>query len=154
MQIEDDENDARLLVVACREQRLPLAFNWVSDGLMAIGYLKGEGTYQDREKFPEPDLVLLDLKLPKKSGFDVLRWIRTEYGRPDVPVIVLSGSDEPADRARALAGRANEYFVKPVDYQSLGEIVRGACNRWLEASESGAPARCAGGGATGIPLKG
>jgi CheY-like chemotaxis protein len=97
----------------------------VSDGEQAISYLSGQGAYGNRELNPLPLLVLLDIKLPRKSGLEVLEWIRSRPELKNVPVIMLTSSNESNDLDRAYALGANSYLVKTVDLLTMREIVRG-----------------------------
>ena len=122
--VEDDRNDVLFMRRAWKEAgiRAPLAA--VEDGEKALAYLSGTGVYADRSRYPEPSLVLLDLKIPLMSGLEVLRWIRQSSPRPDLPVCVLTSSEEPGDVAQARALGIRDFIVKPSGYSALVEIVR------------------------------
>jgi CheY-like chemotaxis protein len=105
------------------------------DGEEAIAYLAGDGEYGDRSMYPLPSLVLLDLKLPGKSGMDVLAWIRRDPHVRSTPVIILSSSEEPADLERAYALGVNGYLVKPLEFDGLLEMARGILSFWVELNE-------------------
>ncbi len=110
---------------------LDCALHAVSDGQMAIDYLKGAGKFADREAFPLPYLVLLDLKLPLVPGLEVLKWIRSEAALA-VPVIVLSSSQQPADVTAAYKLGANAYLLKTCDPGQLLEMSRMIHGFWLK----------------------
>jgi len=114
------------------------ALRRVSDGIEAMRYLKGDCEYADRKKFPVPDIILLDLKLPRFSGFDFLEWLHNEApgDLAVLPVIVLSASDGPADVRRAYALGANAYLVKPLDWDSLFERIRTIYSFWVDQTET------------------
>jgi DNA-binding response OmpR family regulator len=125
---DDDPSDAHFLRLALEETRLGLRIHDVGDGQEAVDYLAGNGKYRDRESFPFPAHLILDLKLPRLSGFEVLRWLR---GREDIgglPVTVLSGSQLPGD-IQQVAALGAEYLVKPVEYAELKALVRELCRR-------------------------
>ena len=115
---EDDEADYAFLKCMLRETPLAALFR-VADGEETIKYLKGVGDFRDRRKFPLPNILLLDLKLPKLSGFEVLEWIAPQPCFGTMRIFILAGSDSRADRERALRAGAHDYFVKPV---SLGHL--------------------------------
>jgi CheY-like chemotaxis protein len=87
---------------------------WITDGKAALDFLHNRGVYTDRQANPRPDLILLDLKLPKVSGLEVLEQIKSEEGLRDIPVAVLTVSDEGRDIIRSYQGGAESYFTKSV----------------------------------------
>src|ERR1044071_1377956 len=101
LHIDDDPNDTTLLQAATRKAGLSLALQNVEDFEKAIDYLSGKGQYADRSVHPLPRLILLDLKMPRATGFEVLRWIRSNPSLGNIPVIVLSGSELQEDVRRA-----------------------------------------------------
>ena len=119
LQVEDSEEDALLFVRACETAGLATEFHLVRDGLEAVAYLGGEGEFADRDKHPVPDLIVLDLKMPGMDGFDFLKWLRQEPGSSSLPVLVFTRSTRAEDKARAIAGGAAGYFVKPKDFETL-----------------------------------
>lgn len=121
--MEDDDNDAILLVKACQRARLPVIVQRVSDGEHARSYLNGEGVYEDRLRYPMPQVIVLDLKLPCMSGFDFLHWIREQNTFVDLQVLVFTSSLSRTDKARAIAEGANHYFVKPASFEALVQMV-------------------------------
>ncbi len=122
--VEDLPTDARLIERSLKKARIanPLAF--VPDGQQAIDYLSGEGLYTDRSAHPLPVLMLLDLKLPLRDGFDVLEWTRSQDGLKRLPIIVLTSSARSPDVNRAYDLGANSYLVKPVDGDALVDMFR------------------------------
>ena len=122
--VEDDIHDVELMRLAFEKASIPFALKSVSHGGEAIQYLSGEGHFADREKFPTPSLVLLDLKMPRVDGFDVLRWIQTQPAEKMPPVIVLSYSKLESDRRLAQELGAKGYVVKPVDFDSAVSFVK------------------------------
>jgi CheY-like chemotaxis protein len=138
LHIDDDPNDTTLLQAATRRAGLNLALKNLEDFEHAIAYLGGHGSYSDRSVYPLPKLILLDLKMPRATGFEVLRWIRGTPGVSNIPVIVLSGSELQEDVRRAYVGGANSYLVKPLGFEALVELVRNIHTVWLTASQQGA----------------
>jgi DNA-binding response OmpR family regulator len=116
--VEDNEDDAFFMKRAFRDAGLKNRLHTVSDGEQAIEYLSGSDGFADREKFPLPDMIFLDLKMPGLDGFDVLRWIRREK-KSDVKIAVLTSSPEEIDRKRARELGADCYLLKPPDPSML-----------------------------------
>ena len=133
--VEDNEDDALLIQRAFRRIGSVHPMRRLSDGEQALAYLAGEGAYADREAHPLPDLILLDLKLPRRSGFEVLEWLRGQPGLRRLPVVVLTSSRESRDVDRAADLGANSYLVKPVDFDALQEMVRALGLYWLTFNE-------------------
>lgn len=129
--VEDDPNDLLLIQRAFAKARLVNPVRIVRDGEEAINYLAGNGEFADRGRCPLPSLILLDLKLPKKSGLDVLEWMR---GRPSlrrIPVIVLTSSRESEDIRKAYELGANSYLVKPLGFDNLLEVIQALRMYWV-----------------------
>ena len=103
----------------------------VDDGEKAVDYLSGAGLYADRAKFPLPVLVLLDLKLPRKGGHEVLAWLKAQPSLRRLPVVVLTSSNETGDINKAYDLGANSYLVKPVGFDDLFEMVKTLQPYWL-----------------------
>ena len=115
--VEDREDDILLMQRAFQQAALKNPIQYVRTGEDAIAYLSGEGQFSNRTEFPLPVLILLDLKLPGKDGFDVLSWIRQQDGFRDLPVVVLTSSTQIRDVNRAYRLGANSFFVKDLDFQ-------------------------------------
>ena len=135
LHVEDDPNDALLFQHACRKAGVSFELQSVNDGDQAIAYLCGQEKFSDREKHPFPELILLDLKMPRLSGFDVLAWLRKEGGCQNVPVIILTSSNHESDIKRAYDLGANSYLVKPADFERLSEIVKLLDSYWVLLNE-------------------
>lgn len=134
--VEDDVNDVFLIRRALAKAGITTALRVVGDPVDAILYLKGEGQFTDRARFPLPALVLLDLKLEGGSGFDVLRWVRRMSGIRRLPVIVLTSSSADRDINMAYDLGANSYVVKPLTFPNLVELVRMVEMYWLMLNEA------------------
>jgi CheY-like chemotaxis protein len=113
---------------------LPDALVAVRDGQETMDYLSGAGVFSDREKFPEPAVMLLDLKMPRVDGFEVLVWRNQQEQWRDLPIIVLSSSGLETDVQRALALGADAYRIKPSGFHYLVEVAREMANKWLGKS--------------------
>lgn len=118
--VEDDPGDVLLIREAFNEQKVGNVLSVVSDGVQAMEYVRGEGPYAERER---PDLVLLDLNLPRKSGAEVLTEIKGDAGLATIPVIVLTTSEAEEDVLLSYKAHANAYITKPVDFERFREIV-------------------------------
>jgi len=131
LHVEDDANDALFLREACRKASLPCVFEVVTDGELAIAYLRGAEQFSDRQRYPFPSLLLLDLKIPRKTGFEVLEWVKGN-SRPlrRIPIVIVSSSDYPGDINRAYELGANAYMVKPVDYRAVEHLFHSITQYW------------------------
>jgi CheY-like chemotaxis protein len=124
LSVDDSSDDLMLLRLACSAAKVSFELVCVESGEKAIAYLETARACADRDRFPLPDLILLDLKMPGKSGFDVLRWVRAQPDFNDLPVKILTSSVHSEDRALALSLGANQFLVKPVGYDGLKQLVR------------------------------
>jgi DNA-binding response OmpR family regulator len=124
LHVDDDPNDATLMQVACAKAAVDFQLENLTDGFEVMDYLSGVGKYADRARYDIPGLVLLDLKMSRATGLEVLKWIRSQTALKTMPVIVLSGSDLQEDKARAFQGGANSYLVKPPSFSSLVSMVK------------------------------
>src|SRR5688500_17760555 len=140
---EDNEDDSALLeralaAIAC-EHRVRV----VHSGKEALDYLRGDGEYEDREAFPFPDVMLLDLKMPRVSGLEVLTWLSKHPECSVLPTIVFSCSAMESDIQRAYALGASAYFVKPIAFDELKEILRSTFLFWGKCVKPPLPQKCA-----------
>ena len=133
--VEDDPNDIILIKRAFSKASVVNPIQVVEDGQEAIAYLTGEGEYSNREKYPLPILMLLDLKLPRKSGHEVLEWLRSQPGLRRLTVVVLTASQQINDINRAYDLGANSYLVKPVTFDGLMDMVKTINFYWLILNE-------------------
>src|SRR5208283_5372818 len=131
--VEDEENDVFFFKRAMEKEGVMNRLLVAKDGQAAIDYLQGEGPFANREKFPLPGLILLDLKLPFVMGLDVLKWIR-EQSKSTSIVLILSSSPDEEDVASAYRLGANAYLVKPAEPSQLAVIVRSIKSFWLTAN--------------------
>jgi len=129
--VEDSPDDYALLKLASRKCGTPFSLQHAGDGEQAISYLSGAGEYADREEHPFPDMVLLDLKMPRLDGFEVLEWIRNNPTTKSLPVVVLAGSSFRADIRRALELGANSYAAKPGKFEELEVLIDQIADVWL-----------------------
>ena len=124
LQVEDDANDVFLLQRAFREVALANPVRVVTDGQMAVEYLAGHGKFTNRQEFPLPGLVLLDLKLPHKSGREVLQWIRAQTSFRRIIVIVFTAGEYAGDIGLAYDLGANAFLLKPCDFSQYVVVGR------------------------------
>ena len=129
--VEDDEADILLVRRAFRNAHIANPLLEVRDGQAAIQYLSGVGDYADRARYPIPFLILLDLRLPKLSGFEVIAWLRDQPQLSNVIVVVLTASDHVPDVTKARDLGANSYLVKPGNFEELVQMVKRIKGRWL-----------------------
>jgi CheY-like chemotaxis protein len=134
--VDDDDNDVLLLKHALRCAKLAFDVQVVNDPEKASAYLSGQGVYSDRERHPWPALVLLDLKMPRMHGLEVLTWIRSQSSLENLVVVVLTASNHIPEINRAYELGANSYLIKPVELGELVEIVRGMIAYWMFFKET------------------
>jgi CheY-like chemotaxis protein len=132
---EDREDDVILIQSALAKTKNPYRAHVVRNGEDAISYLSGDGKYRNRGEYPFPDLVLLDLKMPRKDGFEVLQWLRQQPQSRRLHVIVLTSSEELSDRNAAYALGADSFLVKPVDFQDFMQLAHFITYYWLRLSK-------------------
>src|SRR3954447_20890437 len=137
--VEDDQNDVLLLQRAFQKAGLRNNLRIVRDGEQAIQYLAGQGVYSNRERFPLPYLVLLDLKMPGTDGFEVLRWARTEPDLKRLLFVVLTSSNLQSDVDRAYDLGANSYLVKPVEFEQMAHMIQRFEVYWTEINRMPTP---------------
>jgi CheY-like chemotaxis protein len=132
---EDVENDVHLLQRSFRQAGISTSMHVVRDGEECIAYLSGTGKYENREEFPLPDLLLLDLKMPRATGFDVLKWIRERSSLSSLRVVVLTSSERIRDINQAYEMGANSFLTKPLDFIDFTNTVQAMLKYWLEHSK-------------------
>lgn len=133
--IEDNSNDQELTMRALKKRNIANKVQIVNDGEEALEYLFGEGKYAGRDVSAIPKVVLLDLKLPKVSGLDVLKRIKSDPHTKTIPVVVLTSSMEERDRLQSYELGVNSYIVKPVDFDKFVEAVSELGFYWLLLNE-------------------
>jgi len=128
---DDDKTEVFLLRRAFGKAGLTHILLDVSDGQEAIDYLKGAAQYHNRFLYPLPGLLLLDLEMPGMDGFAVLEWLLTRNDLEALPVVVLSSSNQAADIKRAKALGADDYVVKPADFDGMRSMAKDLVAHWL-----------------------
>ncbi len=129
--VEDNRMDVELTLDAFREARLANFVRVASNGQEALDYLFGRGEFANREAHPLPGLILLDLKMPRVDGFEVLRQLKSTPVLKRIPVLILTSSKEEGDRALSYDIGANSYLVKPVSFDGFLHVVQQIEGYWL-----------------------
>jgi len=132
---EDEPVDGMMIRRAFTKAGIEKTLRILEDGDTVIDYLTGQGIYADRQQHPLPVLLLLDLKLPRRSGLEILQWLRQQNGLRRIPVIVLTSSRQSNDVSRAYDLGANSYLVKPVEFAALIDIMKTLGLYWLVMNE-------------------
>jgi len=129
--VEDNRDHAELVLRNMEELQVANRIILVEDGEVALNYLHGRGIYADRTRFPLPHLMLLDLRLPKVDGLDVLKEVKNDDALRSLPVVVLTTSDAERDMARAYEYHANSYVTKPVNFDDFSKLLKDLGFYWL-----------------------
>jgi CheY-like chemotaxis protein len=132
--VDDSKIDLVLMGAAFKKANCSNPLQEVHNGEEAIAYLKGEGPYSDRNKFPLPAVMLLDLNMPKKNGFDVLAWVRAQPVLKRLAIIILTASMRIEDVERAFDLGATSFLVKPISLNTLAAMLRCLCD-WVQISQ-------------------
>lgn len=132
--VDDSEDNLFLLRAAFEMAKCPHPLQEVHNGEEAIAYLKGEGAYGDRSKFPLPTVMLLDLNMPRKSGFEVLAWVRAQPGLKRLAIIILTASMRREDVERAFDLGATSFLVKPGSLDTLAAMLR-CLGDWIQINQ-------------------
>jgi CheY-like chemotaxis protein len=133
--VEDNPNDIELTLYALKKYHVAERVEVVRDGVEALEYLNCEGPYAHRKAEDLPQLILLDLKLPKLDGLDVLRQIKANARTQSIPVIALTSSREDTDVRESYRLGVNSYIVKPIDFDRFTEAVKRLGNYWLRHNQ-------------------
>ncbi len=129
--VEDDGGHAELIMRVLEEVNVPKKIFWVSDGEEALDFLFRRGSYADKNKSPRPDLIILDLRLPKRDGHEVLREIKRSEELRHIPVVILTNSRNEDDEILAYSNYVNSYLHKPTNFHEFSNLIREAGAYWL-----------------------
>jgi len=133
--VEDDENDAMLVRMAFERNSIRNPVQWVKDGLEAVAYLNGDGMYADRTKYPFPEVLLVDLKMPRMTGLELLAWINEHSEFRIIPTIVMTSSRQEMDIENAYKFGANTYLTKPIAFDDLAKMVKLTHEYWAMSAK-------------------
>jgi two-component system response regulator len=133
--VEDSNDDAELMMRALKSLNLKNPIVWLKDGEEALDYIFGEGKFHQNHPSEKPRLILLDLKLPKISGLEVLKKIKAEETTQNIPVVILTSSQENSDLKECYDLGANSYVVKPIDYKEFIKATEKVGLYWLLVNE-------------------
>jgi CheY-like chemotaxis protein len=129
--VEDNEAHAELVIRGMRDQQVANRIHHVVDGEQALDYLFQRGAYADAVRNPRPNFVLLDLRLPRIDGLDVLKTIKSTPELLRIPVVILTSSDAESDIAKSYDYHANSYIVKPLDFKTFTKLMKDLGFYWL-----------------------
>ena len=129
--VEDNPNDAEMTKRALRKHNLADRVHWVKDGAEALDYLFCTGAYAGRDAGRQPKLVLLDIKMPKVDGIEVLRRMKSEPGTREIPVVMMTSSDEEQDVSQSYRLGVNSYIVKPIEFGAFLDTVAKTGLYWV-----------------------
>ena len=131
---EDSEDDVDLLKIAFRRLAIRNPLQIVTDGQQAVDYMSGIGKFSDRRQYPIPAIIFLDLKMPRKTGLEVLEWLGTHPQYRLIPSLVFTSSSQESDIRRAYELGANSFMVKPGALDQLVESIRACLDFWNRCS--------------------
>jgi len=141
--VDDSRDDAFFVRKALEKAGMGTSCQVVEDGEEAIRYLRGEGVYADRQAYPFPTVILSDLKMPRMSGFELLRWVREHPECSVIPTILFSSSTVASDVKEAYLLGANAYMVKPASPEEFEDLMRITCQYWKRCERPPALQKCA-----------
>jgi|SRR6185436_16877039 len=139
---EDDVSDAELLRIAMRRSGITNRTFFVKDGEQAIEYLEGKGEFADRQKYPFPKIVITDLKMPRRTGLELLDWLQQHPECKVLPTVLMSGSALPNDIRKAYGLGAKSYFTKPSSLDELTELMKVLNEYWSSTELPEINTRC------------
>jgi two-component system response regulator len=133
--VEDNPNDAELAILALKGENLANNLIWLKDGVQALDFIFAEGEYIGRDIEKRPKIILLDLKMPRVGGIEVLRRIRADERTKSIPVVVMTSSKEEKDIIATYDLGVNSYIVKPVDFDQFNKSIRDMGFYWLVVNQ-------------------
>ena len=134
--VEDNPSDAELTIRALKKNNLANDIKWVKDGAEALDFLFGKGKYLTRSTENQPKVILLDLKMPKVGGLEVLTEIRKDDDLKSIPVVILTSSNQEKDVVESYELGVNSYIVKPVEFEKFSQAIKEVGFYWLVVNEA------------------
>jgi len=134
--IEDRPDEIELMKQALHQAGVTNPLRMISDGAEAIAYFEGRDRYADRHTYPLPRLVLLDLKLPNRTGLDIVKWLKNDDRLKRIPVILVTSSREVSDMEKAYSAGVNSYLVKPTSFRDFVETMKITATYWIHYNSS------------------
>jgi CheY-like chemotaxis protein len=134
--VEDRPDEIELMKQALHQAGVGNPLRMISDGAEAIAYFEGRNRYADRNAFPLPRLVLLDLKLPNRTGLDIVKWLKSDERLKRIPVIIVTSSREPSDMEKAYSAGVNSYLVKPTSFRDFVDTMKITATYWIHYNSS------------------
>lgn len=131
---EDNSADVKITLRAFSEAKLKCELYVVNDGQEAIDFVHNKGQYQDKGKFPRPDLMLLDINMPKMNGFEVLESLKNDLDYSSIPIVMLTSSSNEEDIAKSYRKNAASYIPKPVNYADFVKIIEAFITYWRDVN--------------------
>ncbi len=129
--VEDSPSDGELCILALKNEKLPYSIHWVMDGEEALQFLFASGPYADRNPKEMPKVILLDIKMPKVSGLEVLAAIRADERTRTIPVVMLTSSSQERDILASYNLGANSFITKPVDFEKFNNTIAAVGHYWM-----------------------
>jgi CheY-like chemotaxis protein len=129
--IEDNPHEAELTILSLKKHNLANKLKHIDDGAEALDFIFSKGPYRDRSNSPDPKLIILDLKLPKVDGLEILRQLKGDDKTKQIPVVVLTSSQEEKDIVESYRLGVNSYIVKPVNFETFGKAVADLGLYWV-----------------------
>jgi len=134
--VEDNPNDADLAIMALEERNLANNIVWIDDGQEALDFVFAQGKYKGRNIKQNPKLILLDLKMPKVDGLEILREIKSNESTMKIPVVILTSSTEDEDKVKSYELHVNSFVSKPVDFDEFSKVVAELGFYWMLINKS------------------
>ncbi|MEQ9301818.1 MAG: response regulator [Cyclobacteriaceae bacterium] len=132
--IEDNADDAEMTIRSLKRKNLANRLKWIKDGAEAVDFLFGKGKYFDRDTTVKPKVIFLDLKLPKLNGLEILELIKKEPVTEQIPVVMMTSSQEERDIFKSYDLGVNSYIVKPLDFEEFASAIVNVGTYWLNTN--------------------